>query len=491
MFVKKENFIFSVDDFGISAKANQNILKLVRAGKIDRVSVMSHGVFSKEEIDQLLATSVKLDLHVDLRNDINPKRKLAEGTIKRGLFFGLNYFLGKTNVKFVEKQWESQIDSFRKMFGVTPDGINSHEHVHFFSSYFEVIVRLSKKYGIRHVRFGKESNKERGLTNFILRWFRKRNYQMFMKSNLESSDFMVSFDWIKDLKNISNYSSDKKVEIVFHPERDEEMKFLENVNKNKEGESIIKFQNELIPIIGEMFRNKEISFATVEARSVEGGNFWEPIEKIEGKYLWEMFDNNIEWSIEISKKIENDYQKVINKYFELNPKIREDILRDGENWLGDKLLAWSKPIIREGLIGRQEIEKIKKDFKEVIKQKDKNFWGYFHGNIIGDHIYIGEDGINYLLGLNIVYRPGKGYYDFLRSLDWILLKVDNTNVNFECTVAWMKKYLGKFDWEEIKLVFALRCIGILGQDMLNQEDLGKGDRVLKKEILLKFVRREY
>ncbi|MFA6183807.1 MAG: ChbG/HpnK family deacetylase [Parcubacteria group bacterium] len=240
MFVKKENFIFSVDDFGISAKANQNILKLARAGKIDRVSVMSHGVFSKEEIDQLLETKVRLDLHVDMRNDINPKRKLTDGAIRRGIFFGLNYFLGKTSVKFVEKQWESQINNFQKIFDVNPDGINSHEHVHFFSPYFEVIVRLSKKYGIRHVRFGKESNKERGLTNLILHCFRRRNDQMFLKSNLESSDFMVSFDWIKDFKNISDYSSDKKIEIIFHPERDEEMKFLENVNKNEESELIKK-----------------------------------------------------------------------------------------------------------------------------------------------------------------------------------------------------------------------------------------------------------
>lgn len=55
----------------------------------------------------------------------------------------------------------------------------------------------------------------------------------------------------------------------------------------------------------------------------------------------------------------------------------------------------------------------------------------------------------------------------------------------------MKKYLGQHNWEEVKLVFALRCIGILGWDMLHRGDFGKGDVEKKKEVLLKFIRREY
>jgi hypothetical protein len=56
----------------------------------------------------------------------------------------------------------------------------------------------------------------------------------------------------------------------------------------------------------------------------------------------------------------------------------------------------------------------------------------------------------------------------------------------------MKQYLANFSEMEIKLVFAFRNIGILGWDMIHcKAEDGKENFERKKQLALKFIRREY
>jgi len=224
-----KNTIFSADDFGISRKANENILKLAEAGTLDRVSVMTYGFLPKEDIERLLRSGVKLDLHADLKDGIDPKRKLTGDLIGRLSGFALDFLSGKNKVSSVEKRWEKQIEDFRTLFGKYPDGLNSHEHVHFFPPYFKILVKLSKEYRIRYVRLGRESFSGRSLVSTILRILRKRDEKAFLHSGLDTSDSMISFDWIGSFDELKKYSGAKKIELIFHPERNEEMEFLKSI----------------------------------------------------------------------------------------------------------------------------------------------------------------------------------------------------------------------------------------------------------------------
>lgn len=232
--LQEKNIIFSLDDFGINQKANANTLKLIRSGKIDRVSVMAHGSINASEVDALLSSGVKIDVHVDLKNKVDPHHKLKDSAIKRSFIFILDYFSGKIAPTFIEKQWDEQIQRFQELFHKNPDGISSHEHVHFFPSYFGIILRLSKKYDINYIRFGKESYiKETNSIARILNWLRKKDLRLFLESNISSSDIMLSFDWINNFESfLKECPKNKEMEIIFHPERDEEMTFLENICKN-------------------------------------------------------------------------------------------------------------------------------------------------------------------------------------------------------------------------------------------------------------------
>lgn len=224
-----KNVFFSLDDFGISQKANENILKLAQSGKIGRVSVMSHGAICPEDADSLLATGVELDVHVDLRNSVDFKRKLKDGIFGRAAVFISSYFSGKATPALIEEMWASQIEGFQKIFGKSPDGINSHEHAHFFPPYFRILLKLSKEYGIRRMRFGKKSYWGTAPVSWILNCLRIKNNRLFLESDLDSPDLVLSFDWLGSLDSLEKYLKNGSIEVIFHPERDEEMAFLEDL----------------------------------------------------------------------------------------------------------------------------------------------------------------------------------------------------------------------------------------------------------------------
>lgn len=263
----------------------------------------------------------------------------------------------------------------------------------------------------------------------------------------------------------------------------------ENEKAKKANEEILVFQQKLVPLIRKMHDDGKICFSSVLHEPASGGHSWQPNEKIRGVFLNELFEAQADWAIEVSKNISDDYQKVIVKYFKEYPSKQKNILEVGSEWLFASLSRWSELIMEERLMHNDEVETLKSDFENAIKVKKEEFFGYCHGNVIGDHVFVGENKELYLFGTRIVPRPGRKYYDFLRSIDWFLLKSDNKKTDYETIIGWMNKYLSDVDMEELKLVFALRCIGILGWDILHRGDLGKGDVQTKKKLLLRFIKK--
>lgn len=234
---RDKKIIVSADDFGISRLASEKILELVELGKIDRVEVMMSKNISPSQIERLLLSGVKLDVHLHLaENELDfwqeHERRIENGAAMRGLKFVLKYALGLTSVKKIEKEWEGQIDHFITTFGRIPDGASSHEYIHFFPPYFNCVLRLCKKFDIRYIRFGKSNSINHSAISKILNWLRSKNLSNFNESGMVSSDFMLSFDWLNDLESgLRPYPSNSSVEIVFHPEKEDEFKVLDAFDK--------------------------------------------------------------------------------------------------------------------------------------------------------------------------------------------------------------------------------------------------------------------
>jgi len=238
IFLSKNKILISADDFGISRNASQKILELIRNGKINRVEVMVSKNITLEQIQELLNSGVKIDIHFHLKGDVldqwqDRKKEFKEGNFKRILTFLWDYFFSKDRVGETEAEWYFQLSDFKKMFGRYPDGISSHEHIHFFPAYFRIIMEIASKNNIEFIRFGKNNYNNFNLVSLILNFLRFFNIKFYkkFKLNIKTTDFFVSFDWLKNYnKFIKSLPKDKEVELVFHPERPEEFNFLKNIS---------------------------------------------------------------------------------------------------------------------------------------------------------------------------------------------------------------------------------------------------------------------
>ena len=223
----RNRLIISADDFGISNLANENIFYLIQQGKIDRVGVMVDQGISQTDVDKLLASGVKLDVHLDRRDGSSPKRKLKAGAIGRGFLFLLDQFNGEARVLEMQQRWGRQIETFRLLFRKLPDGVNTHEHVHFFPPYLRAVLSLCRQYGIPYIRFGKKALLPARNNVFrILQMLQKRGQGAFQSSSCDSSDYLVSLDWIPEIGRFLCNLPEGRTEVVCHPERSEEFETI-------------------------------------------------------------------------------------------------------------------------------------------------------------------------------------------------------------------------------------------------------------------------
>ncbi len=220
---------------------------------------------------------------------------------------------------------------------------------------------------------------------------------------------------------------------------------------------------------------------------VKQGDGWILMEEIEGKFLNDFYEERPEWCADICKKIADDYKLVIQEI--QKEKSFKGLLNEGQEWFFSKLDLWSKPIVDAGLVNLLEVQEIKKECEAIISKKEENFFGWVHGNIIGDHVIISEKDM-YLLDLNAVPRIGGEYYDFLRALDFMFLKTKDEKKIFALILELIKRDLSEFNEDEVRLVFAFRSIGMLGWDIIHNKD-ECGNIEAKKQLALRFIKREY
>jgi len=114
------------------------------------------------------------------------------------------------------------------MFGRAPDGISSHEHVHYFPPYFRIALKLAGQGRIQFVRFGTKGFLGRkNSVQLILRMMRWLNKRKFCATKISSADYFASLDWIENMKKFFEDIPGRKVEIACHPEREEEFELIE------------------------------------------------------------------------------------------------------------------------------------------------------------------------------------------------------------------------------------------------------------------------
>ena len=215
--------IITADDYGLR-EASEPILDLARASLIDRVAVLARFV-SETEAQQLLATGVSIDIHLELTRLLG--RGESEGDaflVRMGNFFWC-LLTRKLSRRKVEQEWREQLDLFQQKFGRLPDGMNSHEHIHFFPPLFRYFLEVAQEYGIGYVRFGSYD------TIGCLRWhaaekviscLHRVDRYFWKRAPLTTSEYLVSGDWIDDPVDFLRQLPAGRTEVVVHPERPQE-----------------------------------------------------------------------------------------------------------------------------------------------------------------------------------------------------------------------------------------------------------------------------
>lgn len=223
----RDRFIITADDYGIRQTA-EPILRLVHEGKVDRVAVLIHYV-SLEQAKALLESGVKIDLHLELIGVLKTGDKVRESAVSRGVNFFMRYITGLLTAEQVEAEWSDQIRRFQELFGRLPDGLNSHEHLHFFPDFSRVFLALAKRHGVQYVRFSRRGmllSQNFNLIGKVLSFLWKRTVHLYQNEKFETSDYLVSLDWLSDFAAFSREMPSGTVELVVHLEREEDYRMM-------------------------------------------------------------------------------------------------------------------------------------------------------------------------------------------------------------------------------------------------------------------------
>ncbi len=154
----ERRIIVSADDFGLCESVNLGILDCCAAGALSSVSIVSAGDAFRSGAEQIKNfPGVGKGVHLCL-NDELPVLPPADipGLVRNGrlLSYGemlLRMAAGRLDPAEVYREWKAQIEAVLSI-GISPDHLDSHNHVHLYPALFKVLVHLAEEYAIGSVR---------------------------------------------------------------------------------------------------------------------------------------------------------------------------------------------------------------------------------------------------------------------------------------------------------------------------------------------------
>ncbi len=216
------------------------------------------------------------------------------------------------------------------------------------------------------------------------------------------------------------------------------------------------------------------------------------LEYIEGQELKEFYRDRLSEALTISEGICNDYQTFIKQCQTTGIIPSKPNIEVAYGWLGRMFHRWVRRIIEKKLLTKSEAFKIISTLFALADQNPDQFFGYNHGNIHGEHVIVTPQAEPYLLDLTIEPRPGTAFYDHLRVLDFILLEHPDPNHALPEIVTRLKALKDQHDPVAVQAVWAFRCIGLLGADILgNTKRVAAPEYPVREQIALAMIRSQY
>lgn len=216
------------------------------------------------------------------------------------------------------------------------------------------------------------------------------------------------------------------------------------------------------------------------------------LEYIEGQELKELYRTDLARTISISKAVCTDYQNFVQECQKDHTLPSHIDTEQAYGWMGRVFHAWIEKIMAKGLLSPTEAFQLSNTLFALARQDPQKFFGFVHGNIHGEHIILDRQQQPHLLDLTVEPRPGAAFYDVLRALDFALLEHPDPEAALPLIIKELKLLKTQHGEAAVQAVWALRCIGLLGVDILNNPPKANAtDYPVREKIALAMIRGEY
>lgn len=215
-------------------------------------------------------------------------------------------------------------------------------------------------------------------------------------------------------------------------------------------------------------------------------------EYVEGVELKELYADRLVEALTISEFICNKYRELIKECQAKGTIPKAPDMEVAYGWMARMFHRWIRRIMERKLLTESEAYRIITTLFAVAEPDPQKFFDYNHGNIHGEHVIITPQGTPYLLDLTAEPRPGSAFYDHLRVLDFVLLEHPAPHQALPEIIARVQELKQRYDPIAVQAVWAFRCIGLLGADILGSEKRTNApDYSVREQIALAMIRGQY
>ncbi len=211
----RKTIFFHADDFGYNSSIDNEIIRLHKMGKIKSFSILSDYLLLANKNSINFVKNKKATIHINL----------IEGKNYDALsFFVIKLFLGRVDLKAIEKDIQRQIDILKK-FKIKIIQLNSHQHTHALYPISKIFISLAKKNKIPKIRSYQNLKAQtlRGklclillkITSYLssIRYAGKFSLPGTWRLKSNNQYYMSWEDWEFSMKMLE----DKKTDIIIHP----------------------------------------------------------------------------------------------------------------------------------------------------------------------------------------------------------------------------------------------------------------------------------
>jgi len=169
--------IVNADDLGIHPSINAGILSAHRHGILTSATMLMTTPYLAETLREIRDSSLPLGIHLSLTlgkavachpdvSDLVDENGDFKLTSRRILLCSFSRDKERGTLVQIRREFEAQL-SLASDHGLRPTHADSHQHVHMNPAIFSVVEELLPRYGIKRLRYSRETFALRGLVEFL------------------------------------------------------------------------------------------------------------------------------------------------------------------------------------------------------------------------------------------------------------------------------------------------------------------------------------